>query len=163
MTASQGKPGNQRSTLALTATGLTLVPRLLSLGSWIVGFSSCWDTFWVSLADHGSEGSSVRHRASQHLLLPVRSLGTLHHVLHPPPSFPEAHPGGRDCVCPILECAGHPVSQFSSVTQLCLTLCDPVDGSTPGFPGRHQFLKPRHNLKRFFSPQPACPPVRRSL
>ena len=29
--------------------------------------------------------------------------------------------------------------QFSSVTQLCLTLCDPTDGSTPGFPV-HQYL-----------------------
>ena len=28
--------------------------------------------------------------------------------------------------------------QFSSVTQLCLTLCDPMDCSTPGFPVRHQ-------------------------
>ena len=29
--------------------------------------------------------------------------------------------------------------QFSSVTQLCLTLCDPMDCSTPGFPVHHQF------------------------
>ena len=29
-------------------------------------------------------------------------------------------------------------SQFSSVTQLCLTLCDLVDCSTPGFPVHHQ-------------------------
>ena len=28
--------------------------------------------------------------------------------------------------------------QFSSVAQLCLTLCDPVDYSTPGFPVHHQ-------------------------
>ena len=28
--------------------------------------------------------------------------------------------------------------QFSSVTQPCLTLCDPVDCSTPGFPIHHQ-------------------------
>ena len=28
--------------------------------------------------------------------------------------------------------------QFSSVTQLCLTLCDPMDCSTPGFPVCHQ-------------------------
>ena len=28
--------------------------------------------------------------------------------------------------------------QFSSVDQLCLTLCDPMDCSTPGFPVRHQ-------------------------
>ena len=29
------------------------------------------------------------------------------------------------------------ISQFSSVTQLCPTLCDPMDGSTPGFPVHH--------------------------
>ena len=28
--------------------------------------------------------------------------------------------------------------QFSSVTQSCPTLCDPVDSSTPGFPVYHQ-------------------------
>ena len=28
--------------------------------------------------------------------------------------------------------------QFSSVTQSCLTLCDPMDCSTPGFPVHHQ-------------------------
>ena len=28
--------------------------------------------------------------------------------------------------------------QFSSVTQLCLILCDPMDSSMPGFPVHHQ-------------------------
>ena len=28
--------------------------------------------------------------------------------------------------------------QFSSVVQSCLTLCDPMDCSTPGFPVHHQ-------------------------
>ena len=32
--------------------------------------------------------------------------------------------------------------QFSSATQLWLTLCDSMDCSTPGFPVHHQFLKP---------------------
>ena len=32
-------------------------------------------------------------------------------------------------------------SQFSSVTQLCPILCDPVDCSRPGFPVHHQFLE----------------------
>ena len=32
----------------------------------------------------------------------------------------------------------HQGIQFSSVTQACLTLCDPVDCSTPGFPVHHQ-------------------------
>ena len=30
------------------------------------------------------------------------------------------------------------VAQFCSVIQSCLTLCDPMDCSTPGFPVRHQ-------------------------
>ena len=30
------------------------------------------------------------------------------------------------------------ISQYNSVTQLCLTLCDPMDCSTPGFPIHHQ-------------------------
>ena len=31
--------------------------------------------------------------------------------------------------------------QFSSVAQLCLTLCDPMDCSTPGLPIHHQLLE----------------------
>ena len=31
--------------------------------------------------------------------------------------------------------------QFSSVAQLCLTLCDPTDCSTPGFPVHHQLVE----------------------
>ena len=31
--------------------------------------------------------------------------------------------------------------RFSSVTQLCLILCDPMDCSTPGFPVHHQLLE----------------------
>ena len=30
---------------------------------------------------------------------------------------------------------------FSSVAQSCLTLCDPIDCSTPGFPVHHQLLE----------------------
>ena len=29
--------------------------------------------------------------------------------------------------------------QFSSVTSLCLTLCDPINHNTPGLPVHHQF------------------------
>ena len=32
----------------------------------------------------------------------------------------------------------NPVTQFSSVAQSCLTLCDPMDCSTPGFSVHHQ-------------------------
>ena len=40
--------------------------------------------------------------------------------------------------------------QFSSVTQWCLTLCDPMDCSTPGLPVHHQLPEPTqtdvHNI-----------------
>ena len=36
-------------------------------------------------------------------------------------------------VCPMLY-------QFCSLAQSCLTLCDPIDCSTPGFPVHHQLL-----------------------
>ena len=34
-----------------------------------------------------------------------------------------------------------PMNQFSSVAQLCLTLCDPMDCSTSGFPVHYQLLE----------------------
>ena len=39
--------------------------------------------------------------------------------------------------------------QFSSVAQLCLTLCDPMDCSIPGFPVHHQLLElaQTHSIK----------------
>ena len=40
------------------------------------------------------------------------------------------------CAFPIIFSA-----QFSSVTQSCLTLCNPMDCSTPGFPIHHQLLE----------------------
>ena len=38
--------------------------------------------------------------------------------------------------------------QFSSVAQLCLTLCDPMDCSTPGFPVHHQLPELTQNHVR---------------
>ena len=35
----------------------------------------------------------------------------------------------------------NPKGQFSSVTQWCPTLCDPMDYSTSGFPVHHQLLE----------------------
>ena len=35
-------------------------------------------------------------------------------------------------------CLSHNSVEFSSVTQLCLTLCDPMNHSTPGLPVHHQ-------------------------
>ena len=41
-------------------------------------------------------------------------------------------------VCPVVGLLGH---QFSSVAQLCQTLCDPMDCSTPGLPVHHQLTE----------------------
>ena len=40
-----------------------------------------------------------------------------------------------------LQIVASPAVQFSSVPQLCLTLCDPMDYSTPGLPVRRQLLE----------------------
>ena len=52
--------------------------------------------------------------------------------------------------------------QFSSVTQSCLTLCDPMDCSTPGVHVHHQLLKlvqtHVHRVSDAIQPsQPCCP------
>ena len=38
--------------------------------------------------------------------------------------------------------------QFSSIAQLCLTLCEPLDCSTPGFPVHHQLPELAQTLIR---------------
>ena len=40
-----------------------------------------------------------------------------------------------------LESSGKPHIDFSSVAQSCLTLCDPMNHSTPGLPVHHQLLE----------------------
>ena len=47
--------------------------------------------------------------------------------------------------------------QFSSVAQLCLTLCNPMDCSTPGLPVHHQLLELDCTVLLYFS---RCCPVR---
>ena len=64
--------------------------------------------------------------------------------------------------------------QFSSVTQSCPTLCEPMNHSTPGFPVHHQLpeftqtpvhqvgdaIQPSHPLSSPFSPAPIPPSIR---
>ena len=38
-------------------------------------------------------------------------------------------------------CCTYALVQFSSVTQLCPTICDPMNGITPGLPVHHQLLE----------------------
>ena len=44
-------------------------------------------------------------------------------------------------VCTALNCKKPRLPIISSVTQLCPTLCDPMDSSTPGLPVHHQVLE----------------------
>ena len=64
--------------------------------------------------------------------------------------------------------------QFSSAAQSCLTLCDPINHSTPGLPVHHQLLEftqthvhqvgdaiqPSHPLSSSFLPAPIPPSIR---
>ena len=64
--------------------------------------------------------------------------------------------------------------QFSSVTQSCLTLCNPMNCSTPGLLVQHQFLEitqihihqvgdaiqPSHTLSSLFPPAPSPSSIR---
>ena len=79
-------------------------------------------------------------------------------------------PGGESKVqcCKEQYCTGTWNVQFSSVTQSCLTLCDPMNRSTPGLPVHHQLpeftqtylhqvsdaIQPSHPLS---SPSPPAP------
>ena len=51
------------------------------------------------------------------------------------------------------------MDQFSSVTQSCLTLCDPMNCSTPGLPVHHQLLESTQNYVHWVSDaiQPSHP------
>ena len=54
-------------------------------------------------------------------------------------------------------------SQFSSVAQSCLTLCDPMNRSTPGLPVHHQLLESTKTHVHWVSdaiqpPNPLLPP-----
>ena len=67
-----------------------------------------------------------------------------------------------------------PYSLFSSVTQSCPTLCDPMNGSTPGLPVHHQLpestqthvhcigdaIQPSHPLSSPSPPAPIPPSIR---
>ena len=65
-------------------------------------------------------------------------------------------------LCPYLQIEmipGKSPSMFSSVAQSCLTLCDPMDCSTPGFPVLHQLPEPTQTHVHWVSDaiQPSCP------
>ena len=80
--------------------------------------------------------------------------------------------GGRRVMTLILYCTF--IYQFSSVAQLCLTLCNPMNRSTPGLPVHHQLpeftqthvhrvddsIQPSHPLSSPSPPAPIPPNIR---
>ena len=90
-------------------------------------------------------------------------------TLLPPPS--PYHPSGSSQCTSSYQFSIAEKVQFSSVVQLCPTLCDPMNHSTPGLPVHHQLqeftqthdhqvcdaIKPPHPLLSP-SPQPSIPP-----
>ena len=52
-----------------------------------------------------------------------------------------SNPGLLCCRQILYQLSQSAACHFSSVAQLCLTLCDPMDCSTPGFPVHHQLLE----------------------
>ena len=83
------------------------------------GTDLIWSQIWVCFSCSMQSLHSQRPTYISQL-----SLSSLSAVLHS-----EIQPG-IDCV-----------SQFSSVTQSCPTLCDPMNCSTPGLPVHHQLLE----------------------
>ena len=85
-----------------------------------------------------------------------------------PTNFEHTRTQEKGAVTPQETDTGRPSVQFSSVTQLCLTLCNPMNCSMPGLPVHHQFLEftqthvhqvgdaiqPSHPLSSPFPPAP---------
>ena len=100
-----------------------------AISSWVVSFSSCPQSLPASgsfpmsqLFTWGGQSTGVLALA---LFLPwTPRADLLQNGLVGSPCSP------RDCQ--------EPSAHFSSVTQSCLTLCDPMNHSTPGLPVHHQ-------------------------
>ena len=104
----------------------------------------------TSLGHHRASSrcsTAASHRLSiSHVVVRIYQYYSLNlsHPLFPPPC-PKGH-----SLCPCLCCCtanrfirSNFLSsvQFSSVTQLCVTICDPMDCSMPILPVQHQFLE----------------------
>ena len=103
-----------------------------------------WETWVQSL---GGEDPLEKEMATHSVLLPGKFHGWRSLVGYSPwghkgsdpterPHFPEARHGRLCRLC--LSCLSSPSVQFSSITQSCLTLCNRIDCSMPGFPVHHQ-------------------------
>ena len=91
-----------------------------------------WQIDGGTVADFTFLGSKITadgdcsHEIKRHLLLGRKGMTNLDSTLK-----------SRDITLPTKVCLASSV-QFSSVAQLCLTLCDPLNYGTPGLPGHNQ-------------------------
>ena len=92
-------------------------------------FPVCFEIFLVLLKDFSSS-CPLWHGCLDH----CSGLVNGDHLLLPP-----LHCQHHHCLLSVHNVWN--VAQFHSVTQSCLTLCDPMDCSTPGFPVHHQLLE----------------------
>ena len=88
----------------------------------------------------GQLATFLRKQSLHYQLIPLLSLteisdSLLHHILVPRRTHKSLHN-----IMPTKWNVSLPF-QFSSVAQLCLTLCDSMDCSTPGFPVNHQLME----------------------
>ena len=98
---------------------------------------TCLCSSWQAVSAETSTGPGMQ--CVPHLLVPPLFLLYLFTWCH--------HPGPPECPAwnlgvslPAPSHSPQPI-QFSSVTQSCLTLCNPMDCSTPGCPVHHQLLE----------------------
>ena len=96
--------------------------------------------WWLSLScvgllpTHGLPGSSV------HEIFPGKKTGVIAISFSRGSSRPKDHTR-VSCIAGGTLPLSHHTGQFSSAAQLCPTLCDSMDCSTPGFPLHHQLLE----------------------
>ena len=111
---------------------VVVIPRLWSTGSIVVAHRlSCFAACGIFL-DQGSNLCLLHWQADS---LPLSHQGSLHCQFLIDLSFGLFYLSSKwFCISWILD----PSVQFSSVAQSCLTLCNPMDYSTPGFPVHHQ-------------------------
>ena len=99
-------------------------------------------------------GLPVHHQLmSIKLVMPSNHLILCCPLLHPPSIFPSIRVFSNESVLRI---------QFSSVAQVCPTLCDPMNRSTPGLPVHHhlpEFTQIRvHRVGDAIQPSPLSSP-----
>jgi len=84
-------------------------------------------------------GGEYSHEIKRRLLLGRKSMTKLHSILKSrDTTWPTKLLLVKAVFFPVVTCGCESSVQFSSVTQLCPTLCDPMNHSMPGLPVHHQ-------------------------